>query len=344
MLFRFRSLIVYLCFSILMLGIFTACTETTPEATPTEITQPEVVETEESAPSATYTPYPTYTPPPTQTPYPTYTPKPEPTATPEPTETPEPTATPEPTEAPAATPKPASPSTPLENTTSTSTETEGAEPVVNPPTNTNTGNVDTSNWALEVRPDPNPSPPIGVYVSGNQKFAGDQHRLAGIIRNEGDETYTGFSLIATFTMYIDEDEPSRRYGPVQVNCQCLILRPGQECPFILEVTSRNLRSVFFHPEAYSTERVSSFTDVTVTGSYVDAIGYVHLVGNVQNPNPFSIMNTTVNGVLRDANGAIVSMGTYMILETIPGYGSAAFDISIKHAPYSSYEVYAQAEQ
>lgn len=261
---------------------------------------------------------------PTETPAPTATP--EPTATPAPTDTPAPTATPEPTDTP--------PEATATEPPPTATQSAGAAAPVAPPPPDNV----VHNAALPIIPDADPAPPLTVIVTTNQALDGYRYRVAGLLRNDAAEPYTGLNVIVTFYR-----ESGLHYGPIQANCACPVLAPGEVCPFIAEATSKTIAGVMFHPNGYATGRVPAPVTVSGIGRYTDGAGYVHLTGSISNPNAYAIKNTSLNGMLLDGE-AIVSLGTDLIIEVLEPGASARFDIPVKAVAYNNVRVYAHAEQ
>ncbi len=314
---------MYLKAILLLALLLSACKAEVPteEATPEVVTVVVEAMASGAGDGATATPYPTYTPYPTNTPAPTNTPSP--TDTPAPTSTPAMTTTlvptdmptPTPTQAPAKTAEPAATSAPATAAPSS-----------------------VSTWALTVLEDNTPAPPLSIHVSANRAFEGHHYKVTGVIRNDGDQNYTGLGVVATF--YTDKED---RHGPIKVNGQCLLIAPGEICPFEVEATAKNLVSVELHPEGYPTDRGAAPTNISGLSSYRDAVGYVHVTGYAHNPNPFTIKNVTANGVLQDANGQIVSQGMDVLLPDIAPNQSAKFTVMIRYAPYSTYQIYVQAE-
>jgi len=314
---------------LMMALVVTGCTEPPPanEAT-SETAEMVPVITEVSkdvAPAATATPRPlptarpTNTPMPTPTAVPTATPSPEPTATSEPTATLESTATLEPaaTLESTATPKPAMPPAPS---------------VPQPPA------VVSSSSALTVLDDVNTAPPLSVHVSANQALEGYRFRVSGTIRNDAAENYTGLGIVATF--YTSDGS---RYGPIKANPACLLLAPGDECPFMVEALSKDLVAVMLHPEGYPTSRGAAPLTLSGLRSYRDGVGYVHLTGRVTNANPFAVKNVTVNGALLNAAGEIVSVGMSILIDNVTANGAATFDVAVPYTPYTNYKLYVQGE-
>ncbi len=320
--FRFPFFVIVAVLALSLAG----CTLIQPSPTPVVVTPCPTCEAcevcEAAEPCPQLTPQPTYTPAPTYTPRPTYTPLP--------TYTPQPTYTPFPTNTPAFVAATASASRPT-RTPAPTWQAATAVPPVSAPSVVSSG-------AVEILPDPNPAPPLTVIVSANQLLEGYHHKVSGFLRNDSSENYTGLGVVATFYM-----SDGRRYGPIKVDAGCLLIAPGDVCPFVVEATSKNLVSVVLHPEGRPTDRGRAPVTVSVTGHSRDSVGYVHITGWVKNDNPFTIKNTTVTGALLDAAGAVVSVDSVVVIEMIDPGQSAAFEVMIPYVSYSSYQVYAQAE-
>jgi len=192
--------------------------------------------------------------------------------------------------------------------------------------------------ALALLDDPNYAPPLSIHVSANQALEGHRYRVSGVLRNDAGENYAALGVVATF--FTDDGS---RYGPIKANVACLLLAPGEECPFVVEATSKNLVSVILHPEGAPTSRSAAPLTFAVTGRYQDVVGYVHLTGWVHNPNAYAVKNVTVNGALLNAQGEIVSTGMTILVDSIAANGSATFDVTIKYVLYASYRLYVQGE-
>jgi hypothetical protein len=109
--------------------------------------------------------------------------------------------------------------------------------------------------------------------------------------------------------------------------------------------AQDMASFVIHPDALATERESAPIELSGVRVVEDGTGYVRLGGTATNGNPFKVKNVTVVGVLMDARGEIVSMGsTYVIQEDIEPGGSVSFDVRIEKEPYARYQLYAQAER
>jgi len=310
---------------LVMAVIITGCKSTTETPLPTEAMPATAIAPVVAAPVVTNTPRPTPTSwptmPPMSSPTPTSTASPTPTAAP-------PTETLQATEA-ADTP----PAAAVEPTATRRAVTVGSGvPAVPQPPSV------TASSALTLLDDPNYAPPLSIHVSANQALEGYRYRVSGTLRNDADENYAALGVVATF--FTDDGS---RYGPIKANVACLLLAPGDECPFVVEATSKNLVSVILHPEGAPTSRGAALLTFTVAGRYQDAVGYVHITGRVSNPNPFAVKNVTVNGALLNAQGEIVSTGMTILVDSIAANGSATFDVAIKHVPYTNYRLYVQGE-
>ncbi len=77
----------------------------------------------------------------------------------------------------------------------------------------------------------------------------------------------------------------------------------------------------------------------------DGLNSVRITGTATNENPFKAKDVIVAGVLIDASGQMVSLGwTHMLQEDIlPGSG-VWFDVRVELVPFTSYQLYAQAER
>ncbi|MBN2391925.1 MAG: hypothetical protein JXR84_14450 [Anaerolineae bacterium] len=316
---RFRVL-SYLGLLFVMTLIVTGCKSTPAISEPPDAPQATATAPAAEAPAVTNTPRPT------PTSYPTMPPMSSPT----------PTSTASPTPAAAAdTPMP---------------EFVEATPTAVPPTATPRAAADSglpagphppavvASGALTLLDDPNVAPPLSIHVSANQALEGYRYRVSGVLRNDAAENYAALGVVATF--FTDDGS---RYGPIKANVPCLLLAPGDACPFVIEATSKNLVSVILHPEGAPTDRGAAPLTVSATGRYQDAVGYVHLTGWVRNPNAYAVKNVTVNGALLNAQGEIVSTGMAILVDSIAANNSATFDVAIKYVPYATYCLYVQGE-
>jgi hypothetical protein len=188
--------------------------------------------------------------------------------------------------------------------------------------------------------DTDPGPPFTIEVSANRALENSVYKVTGIVRNDGKETYEAVGMNATFY-----DDQNFRHGPLNVNVPFFLLNPGEECPFSIEIAARRVQSFLLHPEGRPTGTetapvVLSNLSLSYTGS-----DSVRVTGIAINKNPFKIKNVAVAGVLTDAGGQIVSLGsTYVLEEDIMPEAWVRFDVRITRAPFYRYRMYAQAER
>lgn len=278
-----------------------------------EVTRIVVEERQPPGSAATYTPYPTYTPVPTYTSLPTSTAAP--TATP--TTGPTPTATATPTSAPTETPTPGP-------TRAVPTPT----PYVSPTP------------ALTRLPDTDPGPPFSISVSANRAGEASTYKLTGTMRNDGSETYEAIGIVATFW-----DDEGFRLGPLEARVPFLLLGPGETTPFSIELAARRVVSVLLHPAGRPTGRQSAAVELRNLNLAYDSTESVRITGRAVNINPFKVKNIALGGVLLDAGGQIVSLGSgYVLVEDIQPEAAVSFDLRIERVPFARYFVYAQAER
>jgi LysM repeat protein len=224
------------------------------------------------------------------------------------------------------------------------------------------GNPGTDTPALEQLPDNAPGPPFTVEVSANRTIQDPlveksrQHMVTGIVRNGGQQTFSVSAIDITFFDASGFRGTFRKYplvpggewlwhGKTEADFPCLLLAPGEECPFSVEITAQDMASFVIHPNAVATERES--TPVALGSLRLDdqGPGYLRITGTATNDSPFKAKNVTVAGVLLDANGEIVRLGsTYVLQEDIEPGQSVPFDLRIEKAPYVRYQLYAQAER
>ena len=124
------------------------------------------------------------------------------------------------------------------------------------------------------------APPLDVTVSANRELPGYNFIITGLVRNAGSENYAGLGIVATFFR-----ADGSRHGPIKVNLQCPVLIPGDACPFAVDANAKGLTEVMLHPEGYPTTRTTAQVNISGVGRSLDGIGYVHITGNVTNPNP-----------------------------------------------------------
>ena len=219
--------------------------------------------------------------------------------------------------------------------------------------------------ALEELEDTDPGPPLTIEVSANRAAQDplvDQSRqylVTGVVRNDGEETYAVSAILATFfdaegfrgtidRKIRDGQVVSAEWnwhGQTEAEFAALLLAPGEEWPFRIEITAQDMASFLLHPDAVATERESDPVELSDVQVIDEGMGYLRIRGTATNVNAFEIKNVTVSAVLRDASGEIVSLGsTYVIQEEIAPGESVRFDVRVAKQAFVSYELYAQAEQ
>jgi hypothetical protein len=124
-----------------------------------------------------------------------------------------------------------------------------------------------------------------------------------------------------------------------------LLNPGEECPFIVEIPARRIQSFLLHPEGRPSLTESAPVVLSNIGLSYDGLASIRLTGTATNKNPFKIKNVVVAGVLKDASGQIVSLGSvYILQEDIEPNAWVRFDLRVKRVPFSRYQLYAQSER
>jgi hypothetical protein len=300
----------------------------------------------------------------TATPVPTDTP----TATPAPTATPTEagpaapgqasaaTSTPVPTptaSAPANTPEPASALAPAAATAGAA----APDPLSMP------ASAAAPAPALTWLADTDPGPPFTIEISANRATQDPlvaesyAYLVTGIVRNDSDRTFTLDRINVTF---YDANGfrghfvrfSNRRaggewiwFGATEADSPCVLLAPGEACPFSVEITAQDIVSFLVHPDAAPTERESVPVAVGSLNVTRDPSDYVRITGMATNMNPFAVKNVIVVGVLLDDSAQMVSLGSgYVLQEDIEPGATVPFDVRIPYKPYASYEFYTQAER
>lgn len=225
--------------------------------------------------------------------------------------------------------------------------------------------------ALDRVPDTDPGPPFAVEVSANRAYPDplvEQSRryvVSGIVRNEGGATYSLSTLHVTFFNADGFRGSYRRFpgpynmggewiweGRTEADLPCLVLGPGQECPFVVEISAQNMGSFLVHPDGQVTERSAVSLPLGSASLLRDGSQYVRIVGQARNDQSFRVKNVVLSGVLLDAQGEIVGLGSAYLAVAAgvePGE-SVDFEIRIHDPAYSietpfvEYQVYAQAER
>jgi hypothetical protein len=264
---------------------------------------------EDSQPAATREPSPTREPASTRTPRPTATLEPEPTV--------EPTS--EPTVAPVE----------VETSTPTPLPSPSAPPA-----------PEVVEIELERIPNHDPGPPFTILVDTLRIRADGKYEIVGRVHNDGTKRYEGISVRASFL-----DDKGGGFGPVDVYAPCPFLEPGAECPFSLQMYSRPYVAYRLHangtPVVYRQPASLVLSGLSV---FRDGIGNVRMQGTVTNGNAFAVRNPTIAGVLIDADGDIVSVGSAIVLGKVEPGGSVQFDVRVEFQPYVRYALYVQATQ
>jgi hypothetical protein len=160
------------------------------------------------------------------------------------------------------------------------------------------------------------------------------------MRNDGSETYEAIGIVATFF-----DEDGFRHGPLEARVPFLLLAPGETTPFSVELAARRVVSFLLHPQGRPTGRESAPVELRNLNLAYDSTESVRMTGRAVNPNPFKVKNVALGGVLLDAGGEIVSLGSAFVLEEdILPDASVGFDLRVKRVPFVRYRIYAQAER
>jgi hypothetical protein len=223
---------------------------------------------------------------------------------------------------------------------------------------------------LEQLPDSDPGPPFTVEVSANRAYPDplvEQSRrylVSGIVRNDSSEHYALSALHVTFFDADGFRGSYRRFpgpynmggewiwhGRTEADVPCLLLAPGEACPFVVDITAQNMASFVIHPDASVTERRAAPLEASGLRLARDGTQYVMVSGQVTNTHLFKVKNVALSGVLLDAAGEIVSLGSsYLLKEDIEPGQVVDFTIRIHESayaagtPFVNYRVYAQAER
>jgi len=225
----------------------------------------------------------------------------------------------------------------------------------------------TSMPALEQLSDTDPGPPLTIQVSAVRIRENGNYQVTGWVRNDGAQVYGGIGVIATFFTELECGEvrvPNKGrngqagsgsveygcapnwHGPIEVYAPCPLLAPGAECPFSLEIYPRDYVAYHLHPEGAAIEYREPAA-VELSGVQVVDAGSntVRIVGTATNANSFAVKNVIVSGVLLDAGGQMVSIGsTFGLEEDIAPGVSVLFGVRVAKEPYVRYRLYAQAER
>jgi hypothetical protein len=217
--------------------------------------------------------------------------------------------------------------------------------------------------ALEQLPDNDPGPPLTVEVSANRATQdplveqSQTYLVTGIVRNDGDQVYAVSALQATFFDASGFRGTFQKYpgrgtggewvwhGQTEADFAALLLAPGKEWPFSVEITAQDMASFVIHPDAVATGRESAPVALSDIVLVDEGAGYLRISGTATNDNAFAVQNVTVSSVLLDASGQIVSMGSTYVLQQDIGPGeSVTFEVRVEEEPYADYRLYVQAER
>lgn len=218
--------------------------------------------------------------------------------------------------------------------------------------------------ALTQLEDKDPGPPFTIEISANRASPDPldaqnvTYKVTGLVRNNGTETYSVSAIHITFFDASGFRGSFYRFpqswqtggewiwhGKTQADFACLLLAPGEECPFNVQITARNMASFLIHADATATGRQSVPVALSNLRAVRDGTSFVRVTGTATNRNSFNVKSVTVSGALLDASGQIVSVGSTYVVQTgiVPG-GSVPVDLRIPAESYASYRLYAQAER
>ena len=70
---------------------------------------------------------------------------------------------------------------------------------------------------------------------------------------------------------------------------------------------------------------------------LEGTDYLHISGTATNNSPSKVKNVTVSGVLIDASGQIVSLGSsYGLQDAVPSGESVHFELRVIEEPFADY--------
>jgi hypothetical protein len=217
--------------------------------------------------------------------------------------------------------------------------------------------------ALTWLPDTDPGPPFTIEISANRATQDPlvqesrTYLVTGLVRNDSDRTYTLDRINVTFYDGNGFRGHFRRFtnrrmggewiwfGATEADSPCVLLAPGEACPFSVAITAQDIVSFLVHPDGAPTDRESAPVSLGGLNVTRDPSDYVRITGIATNTNPFAVKNVIVVGVLRDGNGQMVSLGSgYVLQENMESGSAVPFDLRIPYTSYASYQFYAQAER
>ena len=215
--------------------------------------------------------------------------------------------------------------------------------------------------------DTDPAPPFSVEITTN--FAASNPNLeegwiytvGGLVRNDSDQTYSLQAIQVTFYdaegfhgafyPYASQGRGRRQggeyiwHGRTEAEFACLIVAPGQTCPFSVQIAADNMESFMIHPDAAITEWHEAATaEIHNVKVIDDGLGYIRISGSVHNQNAFDIKHVMVTGALLDDTSQWVSFGTVTLLEEVEPGTDANFDLWVEKVRYVDYALYVSAEE
>ena len=208
--------------------------------------------------------------------------------------------------------------------------------------------------------DTNPGPPFSVAISLNRAEpstlleGATVYKVTGLLRNDGDEVYAVNTV--NFTFY-DADGfrgafyrfPNRRYGEwiehgaMEADFDCMLLAPGEACPFEAEIAAYQMGSFYVHADAVVAEWREPAPVKVASSHSVDQGSNVKITATIQNPNPYPIKNVVLCGALVDSNGQITSIGSATSIQSVAPDASVTLNVMAPSDTYTSYQLFVQAE-
>ena len=178
------------------------------------------------------------------------------------------------------------------------------------------------------------------------------------MRNDGEQTYAVSAIHVTFCdaggfRGVFQKAPGRGstggewiwHGKTEADSGCLLLVPGEACPFSVEITAQDMASFLIHPDAVATGRQSVPVSISDVVLREDGTGFVRITGTGPNDSLTKVKQVTVSGVLLDRSDQIVSVGwTYVLGEAIDPGESVPLGLRVEKEPYTGYQLSAQAER
>ncbi|MGC9348425.1 MAG: FxLYD domain-containing protein [Anaerolineae bacterium] len=208
--------------------------------------------------------------------------------------------------------------------------------------------------------DTNPGPPFSVEISLNRAVPNPLldgttiYKVTGLLRNDGDEVYAVNTV--NFTFY-DADGfhgafykfPDRRYGEwiphgaMEADFDCMLLAPGEVCPFEAEIAAYEMGSFYVHADAVVADWREPVPVEVQNTTLVDQGSNVRISGTIVNNNTYAIKNVVVCGALVDANGQMTSIGSDYYVQPIAAGAAVEFDVLIPADTCVTYQLFTQAE-